>query len=310
MSVDEQAPPGEPVRAAGGVLWRYAAADGQTLARHHSDKLPGGVEVALVHRPRYDDWTLPKGKLKAGEFPVAAAIREVFEETGVEGVPQVRLPSVHYLTGEPGQRKSIDFWSMRARLDAGHEPDDEVSEVRWLSPRAAADRLTYAHDRGVLAAFLALPRVTAEVLLVRHAHAGSRQSWHGPDELRPLDSVGLRQAAELSPVLELFAPAAVVSASPRRCRETVAPIGLAVTVDPAFDETSPEGVAGARRALLALASAATPTVICSQGKVIPPLLTDLHPANATATEGYRTPKGTGWLLALSGTGVVAADRLS
>ncbi|HEX7947218.1 MAG TPA: histidine phosphatase family protein, partial [Phenylobacterium sp.] len=152
--------------------------------------------------------------------------------------------------------------------------------------------------------------ITAEVLLVRHAHAGSRNAWHGPDELRPLDSVGVRQAAQLSPVLALFAPAAVVSASPLRCRDTVAPTGLPVAVDPAFDETAPEGLPGARRALLALASAATPTVICSQGKVIPPLLADLHPGNATATEGYRTPKGTGWLLALSGTRVVSADRLS
>jgi 8-oxo-dGTP diphosphatase len=198
---------------------------------------------------------------------------------------------------------------MRARAVLPHAADDEVSEVRWVAPRAAARILTYAHDRGVLAAFAALPRITAEVLVVRHAHAGSRQSWHAPDELRPLDSVGSRQAVDLCAVLELFAPAAVVSAAPRRCRETVAPLRLPVEVDPAFDETSPEGVPGAREALLALASAGTPTVICSQGRVIPPLLVALHPANATATEGYRTAKGGGWLLALSGTGVVAADSL-
>jgi 8-oxo-dGTP diphosphatase len=286
---------GEAVRAAGGVVWR--------------ERSPGEVEVAIVRRPRYEDWTLPKGKLKAGESPVQAAIREVFEETGVEGVPQVRLPSVEYLTGEPGQYKTVDFWSMRSRADLGRAADDEVSEVRWVTSRVAGGLLTYAHDRGLLAAFLALPRITAEVLLVRHAHAGSRQSWHGPDELRPLDSLGLREAAELSAVLELFAPAAVVSAAPRRCRDTVAPLGLPVKVDPAFDETSAAGVPGAREALLTLASSATPTVVCSQGKVIPPLLAALHPGNTTAVEGYRTPKGTGWLLALSGTDVVAADPL-
>jgi 8-oxo-dGTP diphosphatase len=283
------------VRAAGGVVWREAT--------------PGALEVAVVHRPRYDDWTLPKGKLDAGEHPVQAAIREVFEETGVAAVPQVRLPGVEYLTGEPGQYKTVDFWSMRVRRDFGRGADDEVSQVRWVAPRAATGLLTYAHDRGVLAAFVALPRITAEVLLVRHAHAGSRQAWHGPDELRPLDSVGLRQAAELCVVLELFAPAAVVSASARRCRDTVAPLGLPVKVDPALDEGSPEGVPGAHKALLTLATNETPVVVCSQGKVIPPLLTALHPGNSTATEGYRTPKGTGWLLALSGTDVVAADPL-
>jgi 8-oxo-dGTP diphosphatase len=292
---DVVVPPGEAVRAAGGVLWRESAA--------------GAVEIAVVHRPRYDDWTLPKGKFKVDEFPVQAAIREVLEETGVVGVPQVRLPSVEYLTGVPGQRKSVDFWSMRATHDYGRHADDEVAEVRWLATPAAAKMLTYGHDRGVLAAFGALPRITAEVLLVRHAHAGSRQSWHGNDELRPLDSVGLGEAARLSRVLELFNPAAVVSATPRRCRDTVAPLGLPVKVDAAFDETSPEGVSGALDALLALAASGTPTVVCSQGKVIPPLLSALHPANATATEGYRTPKGTGWLLALSGAAVVSADPL-
>jgi 8-oxo-(d)GTP phosphatase len=285
----------EPIRAAGGVVWRAPS--------------PGALEVAVVHRPRYDDWTLPKGKLDDGEYPLQAAIREVFEETGVSAVPQVRLPSVEYLTGEPGRYKTVDFWSMRVRRDFGRDADHEVSEVRWLPPRAATGLLTYAHDRGVLAAFVALPPVTAEVLLVRHAHAGSRHAWHGPDELRPLDSVGLREAAELCGLLELFAPAAVISASPRRCRDTVAPLGLPVKVDPAFDETSPEGIPGAAKALLALASADAPAVICSQGKVIPPLLSALHPGNATAVEGYRTPKGAGWLLALSGTAVVAADPL-
>jgi 8-oxo-dGTP diphosphatase len=287
---------GKVVRAAGGVVWRETST--------------GAVEVVLVHRSRYGDWTLPKGKLDPGEYPVQAAIREVFEETGVHAVPQIRLPTVGYLTGEPGQYKTVDFWSMRVREDRGRVPDDEVSEVRWATPQTAAAMLTYAHDRGLLRAFLALPRIDAEVLLTRHANAGSRQSWHGrPDELRPLDSVGLRQAAELCAVLKPFAPVAVVSASPRRCRDTVAPLGLPVAVDAAFDETSPEGLPGAVKALLALASTGTPTVVCSQGKVIPPLLSTLHPGNVTAAEGYHTPKGTGWLLALSGAAVVAADRM-
>jgi 8-oxo-dGTP diphosphatase len=284
------------VRAAGGVVWRETSG--------------GAVQVVLVHRPRYGDWTLPKGKLDPGEYPVQAAIREVFEETAIHAVPQVRLPTVGYLTGEPGQYKTVDFWSMRVREEHGRVPDDEVSEVRWATPRDAAAMLTYAHDRGLLNAFTALPRIDAEVLLVRHAHAGSRQSWHGrPDELRPLDSVGLREAVALCAVLDRFAPAAVVSATARRCRDTVAPLGLAVTVDAAFDETSPEGVRGAAKALLALASTGTATVVCSQGKVIPPLLAALHPGNITAAEGYQTPKGTGWLLALSGSAVVAADRI-
>ncbi|GAA5182117.1 NUDIX hydrolase [Rugosimonospora acidiphila] len=283
------------VRAAGGVVWRQAES--------------GEVEIVIVHRPRYDDWTLPKGKLEPDEHAIVAAVREVFEETGVEGVPQVRLPTIEYLTGEPGVDKRVDFWSMRVRVDHGRGPDHEVSEVRWVPLARAQSVLTYAHDRGVVAAFTELPGVTAELVLVRHAHAGSRHAWHGPDELRPLDSLGVRQAAALTRLLAAFGPARVVSATPRRCRDTVDRLGRPIRVYPTLDEVSPDGVPGAVAALRALALEATPTVACSQGKVIPPALSALRPANTTAVEAYRTPKGTGWLLAFAGTAVVAADPL-
>jgi 8-oxo-(d)GTP phosphatase len=283
------------VRAAGGVLWRDAG---------------DGLEVVLVHRPRYDDWSLPKGKLERGEHVLAAAVREVFEETGMDGVPQVRLPTIEYLTGDPGVAKRVDFWSMRVRGDHGRVPGDEISEVRWVPATEAPTRLSYAHDRGVVAAMVALPRVTNEILLVRHAHAGARKAWHGPDGLRPLDSVGRHQAERLNRLLRLFAPGRVVSASPIRCRDTVAPLGLPVKLEPAFDETSPLGTPGALAALRALAADRVPTVVCSQGKVIAPLLEALRPANGTATDSYQTPKGDGWLLSFAGTRAIAADRVT
>jgi 8-oxo-dGTP diphosphatase len=287
---------GGTVRAAGGVVWRSTGRD--------------EVEIVLVHRPRYDDWTLPKGKLEPDEHPLLAAVREVQEETGIEAVPQVRLPTIGYLTAEPGVDKSVDFWAMRVRADHGRAPDHEVAEARWVPVTRAQALLTYAHDRGVVAAFAALPRITAEVVLVRHAHAGSRHAWHGTDDLRPLDSVGVQQAAALTGLLTAFGAARVVSATPRRCRDTVDGLGLPVAVYPAFDETSPDGVPGAVAALRALALEATPVVVCGQGKVIPPMLSALRPANTTAIEVYDTPKGTGWLLAFAaGTDTVAADPL-
>jgi 8-oxo-dGTP diphosphatase len=272
-----------------------------------------GVEVALVHRPRYGDWTLPKGKLEPHEHPLVAAVREVREETGITGVPQVRLPTIRYLTGEPDVEKVVDFWSMRVRADAGHEADHEIDEVRWVPLPGAAGLLSYKHDRGVLAAFAQLPRITAEVSLVRHARAGTRHAWHGPDRLRPLDAVGHDQAVCLGRLLVVTAPDRIVSATPLRCRETVAPlaetVGLPVKVDPAFDEESPEGVPGAAAALLALAADGGSTVVCSQGKVIPPLLRLLRPAMSGMGEEFETPKGTGWLLAVADRAVVSAERL-
>lgn len=283
------------VRAAGGVVWRSTAGD---------------TEIALVHRPRYGDLTLPKGKLERGEPSLLAAVREVREETGVDAVPQVRLPGIQYLTGEPGVEKTVDFWSMRTLADHGRLPDDEVSEVRWMRVPEAIPVLTYAHDRGVVAAFAALPPVVREVLLVRHAQAVPRARWHGKDVARPLDATGQRQAQRLAALLHVFAPARVVSASAQRCRQTVTPLGLPVQVDPRLDESLPGGLDGASDALLALGTAAGPTVVCTQGKVIPPLLEGLRPGNATAAEEYQTAKGGAWLLAVAGDRVVAADRLS
>jgi 8-oxo-dGTP pyrophosphatase MutT (NUDIX family) len=269
----------------------------------------GRTRVAVIHRPKYGDWSLPKGKLDRAEPAVQAAVREVAEETGVTAVPQLRLPTVEYLTGVPGETKTVDFWSMRMVSDAGRAADDEITEARWVRLDEAPDLLSYAHDRGVLHAFVRSPRVTGELVLVRHAYAGSRKHWSGPDELRPVDGRGAEQIARLLPVLRLMRPVRVRSASALRCQQTVAPLGLPVIVESAFNEDSPSGTAGARAALLELARLPEVTVVSSQGKVIPPLLAQLRPVGWPLADEFDTPKGTGWLLAFSGTTVVGLDRL-
>ncbi|MDG4767264.1 NUDIX hydrolase [Solwaraspora sp. WMMD406] len=292
------------VRAAGGVVWRT----GDT----------GAVEVCLVHRPRHDDWSLPKGKLEPAEHPLAAAVREVGEETGIRAVPQVRLPSIRY-TMPDGNLKAVDYWSMRAVESAvGPVPDeaaDEVDELVWLPLTQAQRRLTYRHDVGVLRSFAAVPPVTAVLTLVRHAHAGSRDTWPGPDTARPLDTAGLRQAQALAGLLALTAPRRVLSASPRRCVQTVAPLAEAVDVAIEVDSTFDEPAAGQNADERALAAAArlcelaadgVGATVCSQGKVIPAALTLL---SRRASADYRTAKGGGWLLAFAGDRFVGADQL-
>jgi 8-oxo-(d)GTP phosphatase len=286
--------PAREVRSAGGVVWR-----GEGAQR----------EVMVVHRDRYGDWSLPKGKVEPDEAVLHAAVREVYEETGVPAVPQLRLPSVHYLTGTPGESKTVDFWAMRATGDGGREADHEITEARWVPVGQASGLLTYAHDRGVLHAFNHHPRITAEIMLVRHAHAGSKHQWDGPDGQRPLSSRGRAEVRRLLPVLELVAPRHVFSASALRCRDTVTGLGLPVEVEPAYDETSVDGVGGARKALLELADAGVPSVVCSQGKVIPPLLDSLRPADWPRADDFDTPKGTGWLLGFAGARLVGLDRL-
>lgn len=126
------------VRAAGAVLWRRRA--------------DAEVEVAVIHRPRYDDWSLPKGKLDPGETALEAALREVFEETGQAARPGASLGEVRYVQRRGGRprEKVVSYWVMEA-LGGEHVPGDEVDALRWLPPAAAAELLSYPHDRALLA---------------------------------------------------------------------------------------------------------------------------------------------------------------
>ncbi|MFD3513643.1 NUDIX hydrolase [Streptomyces sp. NPDC058657] len=122
------------VLAAGCVLWRRAP---------HGD----GIEVCLVHRPRYDDWSHPKGKLKRGEDPLAGALREVREETGYECVPGAQLPTVRYMAH--GRPKQVMYWAAEATTGS-FVPNAEVDRLLWLPPKAATPHLTHPHDRPLL----------------------------------------------------------------------------------------------------------------------------------------------------------------
>ena len=119
-------------------------------------KAAGGVvmrddgELLVVHRPRYDDWSLPKGKLDAGETFEEAALREVWEETGVSARLVRELPSVEYSVRD--RPKLVRYWLMEVESDPGFAPNDEVDSVRWLSPADAVELLTYDRDRGVVEA--------------------------------------------------------------------------------------------------------------------------------------------------------------
>jgi 8-oxo-dGTP diphosphatase len=103
------------------------------------------VEVAVVHRPRYDDWSLPKGKLDPGESWEDAALREVFEEIGLRCRLGGELPPVTY-EDRKGRSKVVRYWLMEPE-GGDFEPNDEVDEVRWLPPGEAAALLTYPRDR-------------------------------------------------------------------------------------------------------------------------------------------------------------------
>jgi 8-oxo-dGTP diphosphatase len=184
--------------------------------------------VLLVHRPRYDDWSFPKGKLDPGELAPVAAVREVGEETGVRIRLGTPLSSQRYPNGD--RWKTVFYWHGRVVDD--HRVDDylvndEIDEVAWVPLRKARKRLTYTFDRNTLAEALATEWRTRALVVLRHTKARARKSWRKDDRLRPLLPEGKREAERLMPLLGAYGPTRLVTSSSVRCVQTLAPYAAA-----------------------------------------------------------------------------------
>lgn len=280
------------VRAAGGVVLRPGA-------NHRPD-------VLVVHRPAYDDWSLPKGKLDPGEGWAEAAVREVHEETGVTARLGVELTSTRY-TDRKGRAKQVRWWTMPVLDDQHRPPDDEVDELRWVPVDEVHDLLTYDDDRRLVDEALAAS-THAHVLVVRHAHAGDRHAWDGDDGARPLSDRGHDQARRIAEHLAPWHVTRVVSSPLVRCIQTVEPLAAATGVDVEVDDRLAEGARPDDVA--ALLGACTPgTVLCSHGDVIGDLVGDLA-RRGVVGEDARWEKGSTWVLRVDDAGqAVDADHL-
>jgi 8-oxo-(d)GTP phosphatase len=289
------------VLAGGAVLWRSAPAD-------------GSLQIALVHRPRYDDWSLPKGKLDSGEHLLTCAAREVEEETGFRAVLGRPLGEQRYpieVKGEPAT-KVVRYWAARA-LDGGFTANEEVDELEWLSVEGATSRLTHVRDREMVERLAERPHDTSPVVLVRHAKAGNSKAWQADDRLRPLEAEGRAQATAVCASLPVFGVERVLSADLTRCVETVRPLadslGVPVEIEPALGEAAySDDPDRALRRLVEIGAQGRSAVLCSQGDVIPPLVADVTRRYGVPLE--REPasrKGSAWVLAFSGDRLVEAE---
>jgi 8-oxo-dGTP diphosphatase len=294
----EVVPVSKAVLAAGAVLWR-----------------PNGdstePEVAIIHRPRYDDWSLPKGKVDPGETEPVTAVREVREETGYSSHLGRRLVAVSY-PAEQGIKK-VRYWAART-VDGEFTPNSEVDELKWLSVDEAIKQLAYPHDRKVLRRFTRHPADTQTVLIVRHGTAGSKSRYKGDDRKRPLDKHGRAQAESLVGVLLAFGANTLYAADRVRCHQTLEPLaeelGTTIHSEPLLtEEEYPQRRKAARHRVLEIAASGGTPVICTQGKVIPDLVAWWCERDGVRPDKSRNRKGSTWVMSLVDGRLVAADHI-
>ncbi|WP_082043808.1 NUDIX hydrolase [Mobilicoccus massiliensis] len=259
------------VLAAGTLPWRRRA---------------GELEVALVHRPRHDDWAWPKGKLEPDEEWPVAAVRETQEETGLRVRLGRPLPTSTYrLEGDGRRHKEVRYWAAQVIGGAGRL-ENEIDEVRWVTAEEARRLATYPRDLEQLDALVDGPLPTRAIAVVRHAHAVARKRWKGDDDrLRPLDEAGEQRASALVDILAAYAFPRVVCSPSTRCVDTVAPY-LALAEAAGYEietswrpELSEEGYeedpAAVAPTVTGALGGSEPVLLCSHGPVLRPLIAEI-----------------------------------
>jgi 8-oxo-dGTP pyrophosphatase MutT (NUDIX family) len=268
---------------------RAILAGGAVVTREHPLR---GTEVVIIHRKRYDDWTLPKGKLDIGESLPACAVREVWEETGVTIRLGVPLDSITYEAGDAGLKR-VSYWGGVVLSAVRRGPDAEVDVVSWLPVSAALSRLTYSHDHFLVRQHLDQPPTTPLIIL-RHAKAMDRNDWSRKDTTRPINSRGRRQAKLLTPMLAAYGVTKLISSTATRCVGTVLQyaherdliIETFSQLTEEEGEDDPKGVASLiRKIRAATLTSGEPTVLCIHRPVLPHILDALEIAPTTLVTG-------------------------
>ncbi len=261
------------------------------------------TEVLLVHRNLRDDWSIPKGKLDAGELMAAAAFRETLEETGLRVRLGMPLSAIRYMS--LGKPKLVRYWlaqSLDPAIDAGDKnipddfyPNDEVDEVRWVRASQVKGILSYSQDINLVEQALAVPRYTSPLILLRHAEAEKREDFaqrhdgNPPaDDYRPLTPFGFRQTPAIAAALRAFGVELTFSSPAQRCVSTVSPEFVHdehVVVEPSFSEWgAAKNRAATKERIKEVRETPQPLVICSHRPVMPTLVKgiagksgELHP---------------------------------
>jgi phosphohistidine phosphatase SixA/ADP-ribose pyrophosphatase YjhB (NUDIX family) len=287
------------IRAAGAILWR------RTIGQE--------IEIAIVHRPKYDDWTFPKGIIEENESAFECAFREVREETGCTAHFGRFLGEVTYI--ESGKKKLVKYWSAQAVSPTPEfVPNQEIDAIQWVTPKESKSFLTYGDDRELMKIFRGTEVDTTAFVLLRHATAIDRGDWERPDSDRPLSEFGLQQAQKLISSLAPFGITSINSSNAHRCAATVAPfaqsIGVQVQLQPSigfdlYEENEIEAIDFLRKII----KSSDTTLVCSHNPIIPRAIQALIESKYRPEEFIPLEPADAWVLHVFQGSIVALDFL-
>jgi len=270
------------VRAGGGVVIR---------------KTPkGNLKILVAHRPKYKDWSLPKGKADKGEKPERTAVREVLEETGFHCRIVAPLgTSRHRMTNGI---KEVHWFAMRPLPDSpGFKKNDEVDAIQWLGLKKAREVLDYENDRRLLKeSDLKKLAQTGTLHLLRHVAAGDRTKWKGNDRERPITKKGRRQADAIAKALKKAGIERIVSSPYERCIQSVKPLAKAIGAKVEVVEALAEGPDIDAAYDLIDSLVGYNAVLSSHGDVIPATINRLMWAGLTLQSRFYCSKGSIWVV--------------
>lgn len=274
------------VKAAGGLVFRRTA--------------KGNLKVLVAHRPRYDDWSFPKGKSDKGESPEETAVREVWEETGLNCRIVAPLGPTRYRIS--GGIKEVNWFAMRPLPDSKKfKKNDEVDTIKWVSRKTAKKTLNYERDQELLgSADLKRIAQTGTLHLLRHAAAGERSKWEGDDRARPLIKKGRKQAAGLATYFTGLEIERIVSSPFARCVETVAPLADAIGAEVELSDALAEGPDIDAAYDLIDSLVGHNAVICSHGDVIPATINRMMWAGLSLESRFYCSKASSWAIEVDG----------
>ena len=285
------------IQAAGAIVWRNS-----------KDK----TEVAIIHRPKYDDWSFPKGKVEPSESLIACAYREVIEETNIQTEFGAFLGGVEYLT--PDGKKRVSFWAAKAINQRDFIPNSEVDQLKWVEVKKVKDLLTLETDKKILAQFVKLDINTKPFILLRHAKAVTREEWQGDDDDRPLDSLGQSQANRLLAIYQVYNIEQIHTSDAVRCYDTVNPIvkGLGIKLEVTGklgESTYKKDKEKAFEYAKDLIKEDARILLCSHNPILPKMLNKLtKKSDVDADEGKLSPAD-GWVIHRNGKEIIQIDRL-